>query len=60
VTRLQVGGCNEPGVICDFGLSVHNDPIHVQGSMEAPQLCAVEIDEGKSYCNIELDGRGVR
>lgn len=58
ITRLQIGGCNEPGVICDdFGLTLYNAPIHAQGSLEVPQLCAVDIDEGKVTCTIELDGR---
>lgn len=57
--RLRVGSCNTPGVICDdFGLSVYNDPVHAKGSIEVPQLCAVDIDEGKSFCTIDLDGRG--
>jgi hypothetical protein len=56
---LHFAGCNAPGVICDdFGLSVYNDAIHSEGSIEVPQLCAVDIDEGKSFCTVELDGRG--
>ena len=59
VIRLELAGCNAPGVICDdFGLSVYNDPIHAQGTIKIPQLCAVDIDEGKSVCTVELDGRG--
>lgn len=59
VFRLELAGCNVPGVICDdFGLSVYNDPIHAQGTIKIPQLCAMDIDEGKSVCTVELDGRG--
>jgi len=59
VFRLELAGCNAPGVICDdVGLSVYNDPIHAQGTIKIPQLCAVDIDEGKSVCTVELDGRG--
>jgi Carboxypeptidase regulatory-like domain len=57
ILRLDVA-CNA-GVICDeFGLSIYNDPIHAQGSIQIPQSCAVDIDEGKSFCTVELDGRG--
>ena len=56
---MDLAGCDSPGVICDdFGLSVYNDPIHAQGIIEVSQLCAVDIDERKSTCTIELDGRG--
>jgi hypothetical protein len=49
---LQVPGCDSPGVICDdFGLG-DNDPIHAQGSIDVPHLCAVDIDEWKSTCTI--------
>jgi hypothetical protein len=57
--RLEIGGCNTPGVICDdFGLSLYEEPAHAQGVLEIPTLCAVDIDEGKVTCTIELDGRG--
>jgi hypothetical protein len=57
--RLDLASCDAPGVICDdFGLSVYKDPIHAQGAIQIPQLFAVDIDEGKSTCTIELDGRG--
>jgi len=39
-------------------MSVYNDPIHAQGTIEIPKLCAVDIDEGKLVCDFELDGRG--
>ena len=59
VFRLELAGCSAPGVICDdFGLSVYNDPIHAQGTIKIPKLCAVDIDEGKLVCNVERDGRG--
>jgi hypothetical protein len=59
VLRLAIPRCSAPGVICDdFGLSVYNDPIHAQGAIKIPELCAVDIDEGKLVCNVGLDGRG--
>jgi hypothetical protein len=40
---LDFAGCDAPGVICDdFGLSVYNDPIHAQGTIEVLQFCAVD------------------
>ena len=59
VLRLDFAGCDAPGVVCDdFGLLVNNDPIHAQGTIEVPQRCAVDIDEGKSTCTTGPDGRG--
>ena len=56
---LDFAGCDAPGVICDdFGLAVYNDPIHAQGTIEVPQQCSVDIDEGKTTCTAELDVRG--
>ena len=56
---LEFAGCDASGVIRDdFSLSVYDDPIHAQGTVEVSPLCAVDIDEGKSTCTIELDGCG--
>ncbi len=50
---LEFAGCDSPGVICDdFGLGGDNDPIHAHGSIDVSQLCAIDIDEGKSTCTI--------
>jgi hypothetical protein len=47
---LDFAGCDAPGVICDdFGLSVYNDPIHAQGTIEVPRLCAVDISTRGSH-----------
>jgi hypothetical protein len=60
VVALEIAGCDAPGVICDdFGLSVYEDPIHAQGIIEIPQLCAVDINEGHWRCRVNPDGRGV-
>jgi len=57
VLRLNAPSCSDPGVHC-HEVKGNEDPIHAQGTIEVPVLCAVDIDEGKVLCTIELDGRG--
>lgn len=57
ILQLELPGCVPPNVCDDFGMKVYDDPIHAQGSIEVPDLCAVDIDEGKVICSVELDGR---
>lgn len=56
----QVGVADQTGAVSGKAadLSAYDDPVHAQGTIEIPQLCAVDIDEGKVTCTIELDGRG--
>lgn len=57
VLRLDAPSCSDPGVYC-HEVKGSDDPIHAQGTIEVPVLCAVDIDEGQVFCTIELDGRG--
>jgi hypothetical protein len=54
--RIELAGCDAPGVICDsFGISP-TDPVARQGYLQLKVNCSLALSAGKVYCPNDLSG----